>query len=157
MMPAYFANMAPVFGRFFLKNFNIPISEKYFGVNKTWKGFMLGVVSGIIISFVQFKLNLMSFNLADYNNWLLLGFLMGFGALFGDAVKSFFKRKLNIKSGMPWIPFDQIDYSLGALLFSSIVYFPGFFNCLIIIMINFSLHIIVNHIAFCLKIRGEKW
>jgi CDP-2,3-bis-(O-geranylgeranyl)-sn-glycerol synthase len=48
--------------------------------------------------------------------WLSLGFLLGLGAMAGDAAKSFFKRRLGIAPGHPWIPFDQIDFQIGALL-----------------------------------------
>ncbi len=157
MLPAYFANMSPVFGRFFLKNFNTPVSQRYLGSHKTWKGFILGILAAIIVSFVQFKLDLTTLNLIDYNNWLLFGFLMGFGALFGDAVKSFFKRRLKIRPGVPWVPFDEIDYSIGSLVFASFIYFPGWLDSFVIIIMNFFLHIIVNHLAFFLHIRGEKW
>jgi CDP-diglyceride synthetase len=43
----------------------------------------------------------------------------------GDAVKSFFKRRLGITPGKSWFPFDQLDFVLGAILFVSIIKFPG--------------------------------
>jgi len=57
-------------------------------------------------------------SLVDYSNWLLFGFLMGFGALLGDMTKSFFKRRLGYAPGKPFIPFDQLDFVVGALLFT---------------------------------------
>jgi len=41
-----------------------------------------------------------------------------FGALIGDIIKSFFKRRIGKKRGQDWIPFDQIDFILGVLFFS---------------------------------------
>ncbi len=159
MLPAYFANMAPVFGRFIFKKFNTPIDfgTNVLGKNKTWKGLILGIIAAIIISFIQYKANLTQLNLYNYNNWLLFGFLMGFGALFGDVLKSFFKRIFKINPGKPWIPFDQLDFIIGSLLFSSFIFFVGWINMLIIILISFLLHIITNHVAYYLKIRDEKW
>ena len=83
--------------------------------------------------------------------------MLGGGALIGDAVESFFKRQIGVSHGNPWIPFDQIDYTIGAILFGSIFYFPGFWNSVILIVVSAVLHILVNHIGFCLKIRSTKW
>jgi CDP-2,3-bis-(O-geranylgeranyl)-sn-glycerol synthase len=83
--------------------------------------------------------------------------LLGFGALAGDSIKSFFKRRVGVKPGKRWFPFDQIDFVIGALAFASIVYFPGWKNALIILLISLAGHVLVNHSAYYLKIRGEKW
>jgi CDP-2,3-bis-(O-geranylgeranyl)-sn-glycerol synthase len=49
---------------------------------------------------------------------------MGVGAGVGDAVKSFFKRRIDIEPGASWPVFDQLDFFLGAYLFVSLVYAP---------------------------------
>src|SRR4051812_27852644 len=49
----------------------------------------------------------------------LLGAWIGLGALSGDLVKSFAKRRRGILPGQAWIPFDQIDWLLGALAFAA--------------------------------------
>ena len=56
----------------------------------------------------------------DYGSaWIILvGGLLGFGALCGDSIKSFFKRQIGIAPGKSWFPFDQLDYLVGALLVS---------------------------------------
>jgi len=57
--------------------------------------------------------------LIDYNSAnILTGFTMGLGAIFGDALKSFFKRQKNIPPGQPWFPFDQLDFVVGGALLS---------------------------------------
>jgi CDP-2,3-bis-(O-geranylgeranyl)-sn-glycerol synthase len=50
-------------------------------------------------------------------SWLL-GPLLGVGVIAGDALKSFFKRQRGVPSGHTWVPFDQIDYAVGAILVS---------------------------------------
>src|SRR5205085_1370376 len=55
--------------------------------------------------------------LLDYQRHPVLpGFLMGIGAIGGDAAKSFFKRQLGIAPGASWIVLDQLDFFLGASL-----------------------------------------
>lgn len=31
----------------------------------------------------------------------------------GDAAKSFFKRRVHVPPGKPWVPFDQLDFVIG--------------------------------------------
>ena len=45
-------------------------------------------------------------------------FSLCFGALMGDIIESFFKRRIGKKRGEDWIPFDQLDFILGVLFFS---------------------------------------
>jgi len=40
---------------------------------------------------------------------------MSGGALIGDLIKSFAKRRLGIQAGSTWVPFDQVDYIAGAI------------------------------------------
>jgi hypothetical protein len=63
--------------------------------------------------------------LFDYSaHPLLPGLLMGLGAGIGDAVKSFFKRRIDIEPGESWPVFDQLDFFLGAYVLVSLVYPP---------------------------------
>lgn len=167
MMPAYFANMAPViFKRInFLKfpmDFNKKIKNKpILGKNKTFRGIFFGVVFAIIIAYLQFFLynnNIFAdILLVDYSNWLLIGILMGFGAIFGDLVESFVKRRLNYNPGKSFVPWDQIDFVIGALIFIYPLVRIGLNKIIIILVISFVLHIIVNHSAFYIGMRKEKW
>lgn len=117
-LPAGIANMAPVlFKRVSFLGF--PISTKYLGAHKTYRGFFFGIICAILTVYVQKFINLPG-TLIDYQavNIYLFGALIGFGALFGDSVESYFKRKGGIKPGGDWPVFDQIDWILGGLLFS---------------------------------------
>ena len=154
-LPAYFANMTPVFARQ-IKILDWPINEKLFGSHKTWRGMIFGIIAAILISFIQLQLQL-DIQLYNYNSWFLFGFLMGAGALLGDLIKSFFKRRAGIKPGQRWIPFDQMDFIFGAIIFSAPLFFVGFINSLVAITLTFFLHVATNHAAFYLKIRKEKW
>ncbi|MBI5066012.1 CDP-archaeol synthase [Candidatus Woesearchaeota archaeon] len=162
ILPIYFANMAPVFlGKlnFFTTPMDFGITwnkKRLFGDHKTWKGLIGGILSAIIVVFIQSKFNT-GLELYNHSQPLLFGFLLGFGALIGDAVKSFLKRRINIKSGQPWIPFDQIDYSVGALLFVSPLYFIGWLNGVIVVFFSFLLHVLANHLGYYLGIRKLKW
>lgn len=158
MLPAYVANMAPVLSRFV--SWNVPLDfnftfrkKRLFGSHKTVVGTLFGLVAAVLMAFIQFKF----IGFVQHPNWLLLGLLLGGGALFGDIFKSFVKRQLKIKPGKPWIPFDEIDFNVGALIFVSFVYFPGWLESTTIIIISALGHVAVNHAVFYLGIRSEKW
>ena len=154
-LPIYFANMTPVFSRK-LNLFNIPVNKKLFGSHKTYQGFIFGILVAIIVVFIQFKLKL-SINLLDYSDFLLIGFLLGFGTLTGDLIKSYFKRRLKLKPGKPWIPFDQLDFLIGGLLFISLIYIPSLKIIITLLIITPIGHIIINHIGYYLGLRKVKY
>jgi CDP-2,3-bis-(O-geranylgeranyl)-sn-glycerol synthase len=163
MLPAYIANMAPVFFRnvqflAYPVDFNIRYKARpLLGMNKTYRGLVFGVVLAVAASYVQYLFYPNSLAIVDYSDWLPIGFLLGFGALSGDLVKSFFKRRLGIRPGERFIPWDQIDYSIGALVLVSFVYAPKASMALAIVVLGFFLHLIANHIGYYLGIKGEKW
>ncbi len=157
MLPAYFANMAPVFVRRI--PWNAPMDFGFslggirlFGANKTWKGFVAGIVlalmAGLAMAVVYWPFAFSP---------LLWSLLAGSGALIGDVIKSFFKRRVGIKPGAPWIPFDQLDYSVGALALGSFVFFPGWLNAVFIVIISVFGHIVINQVGYYLGIRDVKW
>jgi len=167
MLPAYLANMAPVIvKKIDLLAIPIDFNKKIYhkpilGKNKTFRGFIFGIIFAIIITYLQFLLYRMDFfkniSLFNYQNWLLIGFLMGFGALTGDLVKSFFKRRLGYEPGAKFVPFDQTDFVVGALLFIAPILDLTLKVFIVSLLLSFILHVIINHIAFYLKIRNERW
>ncbi len=164
MLPAYLANMAPVLVRKLpFLNYPIDFNKRFkgqpiFGKHKTYRGFLFAVIFGIITAFIQSLINYQPLNLIDYTfpKWLIIGFLLGFGAIFGDLIKSFFKRRFSIKSGDRFFPFDQLDFVVGALLFCY-PFLPSLKVAITLLIISPLLHIVVNHIAYYTKIRKEAW
>jgi len=158
-LPAYVANMMPVLGKKWIPALNKPVHREQFGSHKTWQGLVLGTLGGVLVAGIQYELQpfLPWLSIAPYARWIELGFLLGAGAMAGDLVKSFFKRQAGIPPGKPWIPFDQLDFVIGALLLSSIVYFPGWFGAGIIAVVSFVMHVTVNHIGHAIGLRKVKW
>ena len=167
MLPAYFANMAPVIvKKIDFLAFPIDLSKTLgkkpiLGKNKTFRGLVFGIIFAVIIAYLQLRLyNLEYFrniSFINYQNWLLLGFLMGFGALAGDLIKSFFKRRIRIAPGHRFIPFDQTDFVIGALVFVMPVFELTLGIFITSLLLSFILHITVNHAAFYFGIRNEAW
>ena len=121
-LPAYYANMCPGFARGFKLPGDKPISEKWLGTNKTWRGHIASIIGGILMAFILYLVCHIP-GAEKYfgwyqDHWILLGLAMGAGAKLGDDVKSLIKRRLGKPPGDRWFPFDQIDYILGAIALS---------------------------------------
>jgi CDP-2,3-bis-(O-geranylgeranyl)-sn-glycerol synthase len=146
---------------------NVPVDfglklrgKRFFGAHKTYRGFLFGVLVAIFVVYIQKVVyGFYQFGFIDYSsvNVFLLGFLLGFGALFGDLIKSFFKRRVGIKSGRSWFPFDQVDWVIGAFLFVILYYSVSinyFWAALILFLI---LHPLTNYIGYLLKVKDNKF
>lgn len=163
IFPAYVANMCPViFGKLKFP-LGITIHEKLFGAHKTYRGFYTAYIGALAILFLQQYLTnndiLTQYALLDYSqiNIPLYAALFGFGAITGDLIESFFKRRIGIKPGRPWFPFDQLDFVIGAYLFLLPVYLIPWQNLLAIVILTPALHFLTNLIAYFLKLKKVWW
>jgi CDP-2,3-bis-(O-geranylgeranyl)-sn-glycerol synthase len=75
----------------------------------------------------------------------------------GDSAKSFFKRRLGIPPGSPWIPFDQLDFVLGAMILVAPRSALSLGDIAIVLTLTVGGHIVVNHVGYWLGVRDVKW
>ena len=151
IFPAYCANAAPVvagggtpmdFGKNFLDG------KRILGKNKTYRGFFFGSAIGITVGLVE----VMFF---DYP--LLFSMLSPLGALLGDLAAAFLKRRLGIAPGGLLPIVDQVDFVVGALLFSlplAIIYWE---LAVAVLVITPPIHLFTNFIAYKLKLKKNPW
>jgi CDP-2,3-bis-(O-geranylgeranyl)-sn-glycerol synthase len=135
-----------------------------FGDHKTWLGVVAGCIGGMLAVVVEIGLlfsfpSLKAYFLFEYHFPLILvfGLLMGLGAIVGDAVKSFFKRRLSIKSGGVFFPFDQIDFVIGAYIFGLLFWPLPWLYLGIALLITPLLHFISNVAAYKMKLKEVWW
>jgi CDP-2,3-bis-(O-geranylgeranyl)-sn-glycerol synthase len=167
-VPAYLANMAPVLVHGHLKALDRPLDggrtlwgKRIFGAHKTWRGLAAGTVVGLAVFAGQRLVYdagwFRGLAAIDYGDApLTLGLLLGLGTGVGDAVKSFFKRRIAIAPGEPWIGFDQLDFMVGAYLLALPIYAPpmlAFLLCLPIVMLG---TILVTILSYELGLK-ESW
>lgn len=155
MLPAYLANMTPPFTRFW-HGWNAPVNEHWLGSHKTVVGALAGIVVAVAAAFVQSRIGWTG-SLVDYREWLLIGLLLGAGAMGGDIVKSFFKRRMKIAPGSRWIPADQLDFGVGAIILISVLIQLSWIDVAEILAITFAGDILINQVAFRLRIRDTAW
>lgn len=169
--PAGVANIAAFFsGKVsFIKYFSYPVDfgkkfrgKRMLGENKTIRGFLAGIISAILIVYLQIYLynsfsGVRSMLPLDYNliNPLIFGTLSGFGALFGDSIKSFFKRQIGVNPGKSWFPFDQIDYIIGGILFTSLYIRLSFGEYITLFWLWFLLHPVTTLLGYLFKLKDS--
>jgi CDP-2,3-bis-(O-geranylgeranyl)-sn-glycerol synthase len=160
IFPAYCANAAPVifgggqpmdFGRHFFDG------KPLLGSHKTIRGFLTGLVVGTLVGLMQtllFEQLLFQYS-TQFRYTVFLGFMLSLGALTGDLIESFIKRRLNRVPGSSLPVADQIDFVLGAFLFSFPVSPPSLSAALIILLITIPIHLLTNFGAALLKIKNK--
>jgi CDP-2,3-bis-(O-geranylgeranyl)-sn-glycerol synthase len=155
MAPAYAANMAPPFVLYW-KGWNRPISRRGLGTHKTVMGFGIGVLAAIMVTFIQSRIAWEGAVVA-YEHWAALGLRFGVGAMAGDVAKSFLKRRAGIAPGDPWIPWDQVDFVLGALTLVWGAAALSWADLALILLLSVAGHVLVNHLGYWLGIRDVRW
>lgn len=166
MLPAYVPNSAAaVFGGGTPIDLGRKFSDgrRIFGDGKTYRGFLGGVLSGVAVGLVQI-LAAFTFGLDMLPGHTILSvFLLATGALLGDLVKSFFKRRLGKARGESWLIADQYDLVVGSLLLVLLVY-PGWLveNITLpilvwIILLTPLLHRVVNIIGYYIGVKEVPW
>lgn len=149
VLPAYIANMTPLIvakiipkrrpmdlGRYWIDG------RRILGDSKSIEGFISGVFSGFLVGFF----------LSD----MLRGFLMGLGAMTGDALGSFIKRRLGMAQGESAPLLDQCLFVLIALLFCSSAGYTLMPEQLMVILIATPiLHVSSNYVAYLVKIKQK--
>jgi CDP-2,3-bis-(O-geranylgeranyl)-sn-glycerol synthase len=85
--------------------------RRVLGDGKTYRGFFGGILGGILVGLLLIEIQgILGFSIHTPLSVVLLAT----GALIGDLVKSFFKRRLNKERGEEWLIADQYDLVAGA-------------------------------------------
>jgi CDP-2,3-bis-(O-geranylgeranyl)-sn-glycerol synthase len=160
IFPAYCANAAPVifgggqamdFGKKFVDG------KPLLGSHKTFRGFLAGIIIGTLVGLVQtliFENFLLEYG-TQFEYSVLLGFMLSLGALIGDIVESFIKRRINTAPGKSLPVADQIDFILGAFLFSIPVSAPSLLSAVIILLVTIPIHLLTNLGAALLNMKNK--
>jgi CDP-2,3-bis-(O-geranylgeranyl)-sn-glycerol synthase len=153
IFPAYCANAVPVivgggipldFGRKFIDG------RPIFGKNKTIRGFLAGLTIGTLIGFVESSV-------LGYP--IFLGFLLSLGALCGDLSGAFLKRRIGLAPGDLLPVVDQVDFVIGAIVFSLPLssQFMSWELAVTVLIVTPPLHLLTNFAAYRLGLKKNPW
>ena len=167
-LPAYLGNMAPALVTPWFRRLAVPIDggrtlggRRILGDHKTWRGLLAGLVAGALVFELQriawlsgHARDLAIFDYAAHP--VLPGALMGLAAGVGDAVKSFFKRRVGIAPGRPWLVFDQLDFLAASYLALLPVWTPPLGTTLLCVPVILGGHVVVTTLGYWLGLK-EAW
>jgi CDP-2,3-bis-(O-geranylgeranyl)-sn-glycerol synthase len=151
IFPAYCANAVPViagggqpmdFGKNFFDG------KRIFGNNKTFRGFFFGLAVGVAVGMMEWMV---------FGYPFLFGVLSPLGALLGDLAAAFLKRRLGIAPGGLLPVVDQVDFVVGALVFSLPLAIVSWELAVVVIIITPPIHLITNYVAYKLKLKKNPW
>ncbi len=140
--------------------------KRILGDGKTIRGFVSGVLGGIFCGNIQYYaekiLGWGFYSTLAYTDFLIMVSTLSFGALFGDMVGSFIKRRFGIERGEKLPLFDQLTFLIFAFLFAYISspYFGDLFSLKIVLtgfIITPFLHLLTNFIAYKLGLKDVPW
>jgi CDP-2,3-bis-(O-geranylgeranyl)-sn-glycerol synthase len=171
-LPAWIANATPVLGgggkaidggRFYSDG------RRILGDGKTIRGFIVGIIFGILVGIgqmfaapylhpilAQFVTVTPEMELVLYMQ-VPVAVLMAFGALTGDIVGSFIKRRVDVKSGNPSPFMDQIGFILMALIFAYPLIQPESIYVVVLILMTLGIHWISNALGYLLGLKKNPW
>lgn len=130
--------------------------QRLLGDGKTIRGTIAGIATGSIVTLLLwFLFPAQTTELTS--NYLALGFLLSVGAILGDIVASFFKRRNKIPSGTPVLFLDQLDFVFGGMILGSVYYAPDFFEIVLISVLTLFIHKASNYFAFKTKLKRVPW
>ena len=170
MIPAYLANgSALVFGGGTPMDFgkNAWDNRRLIGDGVTWRGTigagLFGMLIGGLLGYLStlgvctYFFNMLTANLTTVTNpimqGLIIGFLLGFGALIGDAIGSFIKRRLNFERGKAVPLLDQLDFVVVALLFVWVVVDINAAMVICILVLSVFFHLGANILAYSIHLK----
>jgi CDP-2,3-bis-(O-geranylgeranyl)-sn-glycerol synthase len=175
VLPAYIANGFAVFGKFIKSRHSMDgdhllrDGQPVFGPGKTWEGFLIGFCSGVLIGFLQVITAPYLFAIIVLYLYLppelvpvvfvtgILVVLVALGALVGDLIGSFIKRRLKIARGRPAPILDQLDFLVMAMLMGALITPIPLVLALFLLIVTPLIHLLANIIGYLLKLKQEPW
>jgi len=144
-VPMAIANMTPIFvkGKLPIDFGKTLKGKRFLGDGKTFEGTIVGICVGTLVGYLLGN--------------ALLGFAVSSGALLGDMVESFFKRRTGRKRGESWWGFDQLDFVIGAIAVGSLVAPLMIKTAILLIVVSLPGHMLLNYIGYKLKVKKNKW
>jgi CDP-2,3-bis-(O-geranylgeranyl)-sn-glycerol synthase len=146
-LPAYIANATPVVlggGGPLDRGRNWVDGKPLFGDHKTIRGTLSGLAAGFIIGLLQRS--------------LVRGALLSVGAIGGDLIVSFFKRRFNLKPGALLPIADQMGFIVFAVILVSLAEpAPTWDRAIGILAATLPIHYLTNVFAWILKLKSTPW
>ncbi|WP_049895430.1 CDP-2,3-bis-(O-geranylgeranyl)-sn-glycerol synthase [Halopiger xanaduensis] len=168
MLPAYVPNNAAV-----LAGGGRPIDggrtwgdRRVLGDGKTWRGTATGILAGLALAALLTVLapavsDALGFDVPAFEPLAALG--LAAGAMLGDILASFLKRRAGRQRGAMFPGLDQLDFVVVSLPLTALLatdWFRDVFTwdvILVVVVVTPILHVSTNVIAYKLGLKNEPW
>lgn len=168
MLPAYVPNNAAVVlgGGRPIDGGRTLDDARVLGDGKTWRGVVLGTLAGTALALF---LNAIKPTISAATELPLPTFpamallTLPFGAMVGDVLASFLKRRAGRSRGAAFPGVDQLDFVLGALALTALTAFEWFAATftlpvlLTVLLLTPLLHVGMNVVAYRTGLKSEPW
>lgn len=125
------------------------MGKRIFGDHKTIRGTAAALIIGIIAGALE--------GLA-FPFMFKISILLTIGAVFGDLLGSFIKRRLNYKSGKSFPIMDQFGFVVFAIIFAfGMGNLPTWYGIAFILLLTGIMHPLTNLGANKLKLKSVPW
>jgi len=168
MLPAYVPNNAAV-----LAGGGAPIDggrtwggRRVLGDGKTWRGTLVGTLAGVALAVgldavAPAVSGAVGVDLPGFP--LIAGVALAAGAMLGDILASFLKRRTGRERGASFPIVDQLDFVAVSLALTALAA-PGWFGdtftlpvIAAVVVVTPLLHLATNAIAYALGLKEEPW
>ena len=147
-----------------LKFLKIPINEKTFGKNKTYRGFFVMpilTIPGVYLS--QILENTLSLNIGfAEENMIILGILLGIFYCLFELPNSYYKRKKGIAPGkmakedaLKHAIIDQADSGFGLIIIYYLMLKVHIYHLILFLFLGTVVHLVLNYLLFKIGLRKE--
>jgi|Deesub1362A_J573_1020465.scaffolds.fasta_scaffold00233_20 CDP-2,3-bis-(O-geranylgeranyl)-sn-glycerol synthase len=159
-IPAYVANtFACIFGH------GRPVDlgktfidgKRILGDGVTIRGSLAGITCGTLSGVLMAPYSHPFLPNATSTDIILLAFLLSFGAIIGDAVGSFIKRRIGLERGAPAPLLDQLNFVFGGLIFSAFIVAVPLRAVVVLLLLTPFGHLMVNKTGYLLKMKDVPW
>lgn len=154
ILPCYVSSMSPIIlSRFITGRTPLDLGRNFIdgrrilGDGKSIEGFVFGSATGYIAGIM-------------ISGDPVLSFILSVGAMCGDSLGSFIKRRLGLRRGSPLPLVDQLDFVLVPIAICYAFHpigAPGLMGIIYIVLVTPPLHVISNAIAYLMKLKEVPW
>lgn len=158
VLPLVFANILHmiVVKQNLYSSLKIPINNRMFGENKTWRGV---VVLTLLSSFFSALTTSMS-GIGSWKYGAMIGAVLGLTYMVFELPNSLFKRSIGIKSGevpkknkLFYMLLDKMDSVFGVCLVLWLITNLSSSNAVLLFVLSVGLHIILSQLLVLLGIK----
>ena len=167
MLPAYIPNNVAVLaggGRPIDNGRTLEDGKRLLGDGKTWRGTAFGTVAGVAVALALNQLHPFVSGVVAADPFPIAAAVsLAFGAMLGDILASFLKRRTGRERGAAFPGIDQLDFVVVSLVLTAIVatgWFLETFTLSVLVavfLLTPLLHVSTNAVAYALGLKDEPW